>query len=177
MKIRDVLRTGALAAGLALLPGCSTLRTTSDWDPARDFSKYQTFAFRRVRPEPNEIVDARIRRAIEAALVSRGLRRDDANPDLRVVTHYRLGHEKELVTYNAGWGYGWHWRGGGGVSTTQVRKIPVGTLIVDLVDAREKELAWRGTASDTIKDDTPAEKEQALQEAMVKLFEGFPPKR
>jgi hypothetical protein len=177
MERRTLIHSGVLAAGLALLAGCSTLRTTSDWDPARDFSKYRTFAFKKVRPEPNEIVDARIRRAIEAALVARGLRRDDGDPDLRVVTHYRLGHEKELVSYNSGWGYGWRWRGGGGVSTTRVRNVPVGTLIVDLVDAREKELAWRGTASDTVRNDTPTEKEQALGEAMTKMFETYPPKK
>lgn len=177
MATRTLLRAGTLVAGMALLYGCSTLKTSSDWDPGRDFSKYRTFAFKKVRPEPNEIVDARIRRAIEAALVAKGFRRDDANPDLRVVTHYRLGHEKELVSYSSGWGYGWHWRGGGGMSTTTVRKIPVGTLVVDLVDAREKELAWRGTASDQVKNDTPQEKEQALQEAMTKMFETFPPKK
>ena len=62
------------------------------------------------------------------------------------------------------------------MSTTTVRRIPVGTLAVDLVDAREKELARRGTASDTVRNDSPAEKDQALQEAMPKMFETFPPK-
>jgi len=177
MRRRTIWLSLAVAASLAALAACSTLRTTADWDPARDFSKYATFAFKPVRPEPNEIASQRIKRAIEAALVSKGLRRVDESPDLRVVTHYRLRHQKELVTYNAGWGYGWRWRGAGGMSTTTVRNIPVGTLVVDLVDAKEKELAWRGTAADTVKDDTPAEKEQALQEAMAKLFEGFPPKK
>ena len=138
MTRRTFFLAGALAAALGALASCSTLKTTSDWDPARDFSKYGTFAFKKVRPAANEILDARIRRAVETALVARGLRRDDANPDLTVVTHYRLGHEKQLVTYNSGWGYGWNWRGGGGMSTTRVRNIPVGTLVVDLVDAREK---------------------------------------
>ena len=177
MRRRTIWLSLAVAASLAALAACSTLRTTADWDPARDFSKYATFAFKAVRPEPDEIVSERVKRSIESALVAKGLRRDDTSPDLKVVTHYRLRRDKQFVTYNSGWGYGWGWRGGGGVTTTQVRNIPVGMLIVDLVDAKEKELVWRGTAADTVKDDTPAEKEQELREAMTKMFEGFPPKK
>jgi len=67
------------------------------------------------------------------------------------------------------------WRRAGPAVAT-VEQIPVGTLIVDLVDATAKEMVWRGTATDTLKPQaTPAEKEQALTQAIAKMLEGFPP--
>jgi hypothetical protein len=63
------------------------------------------------------------------------------------------------------------------MSTTTVEQIPVGTLIVDLVDAKRKELVWRGTATDTLKPEaTAAEREAALSAAITKMLEVFPPK-
>jgi hypothetical protein len=64
-----------------------------------------------------------------------------------------------------------------GTTTSTVSEIPVGTLIIDLVDVKANELAWRGTASDTLSESaTPEEREKNLNHALTKLFEGFPPK-
>jgi hypothetical protein len=56
--------------------------------------------------------------------------------------------------------------------------VPVGTLVVDLVDAGNKELVWRGTATTPIDKTASVEKrEAAVQEAVEKLFAAFPPRR
>lgn len=46
-------------------------------------------------------------------------------------------------------GYRW---GSGGMSTTTVQEIPVGELVVDMADVKNKSFVWRGTASDTLSD-------------------------
>jgi hypothetical protein len=90
--------------------------------------------------------------------------------------HGRLSKQTQINSYDSGWGYGYGWRYGGGMSTTTVTEVPVGTLIVDIVDAGKKELVWRGTASDTLNPEaSPEKKEQNLQEAMAKLLANFPP--
>jgi hypothetical protein len=62
------------------------------------------------------------------------------------------------------------------MQTSTVSEVPVGTLIVDLVDANRKELVWRGTASDTLDPEaSPEKKEKNLQEAMAKLLANYPP--
>jgi hypothetical protein len=59
-----------------------------------------------------------------------------------------------------------------------VQQIPVGTLIIDLVDAKAKQLVWRGTARDTIDQDaTPEERDKNIKNALNKLFENFPPQQ
>jgi hypothetical protein len=165
---------------LAVAAGCSTLTTSADWDKTVDFSKYKTWGWKEDGSIKNDIIARRIQTLLATELGKKGLTRSDDNPDLWVAVHGRMSKETQINYYNSGWGYGWRggWGGGGmGVSTATVSEIPVGTLVVDLVDAKEKELVWRGTATDTLKPErTPEEKEKALGEALAKLFEGYPPK-
>jgi len=173
--------TLALAAVAALgLPACSTLKTSTDYKPGTSFSQYKTFGWKDVDEIKNAILDERIKSAVSAQLTAKGWTRNDTSPDIWVVPHARLSKQTQINTYNTGWGYGYGWRGyGGGMGTTTstVSEIPVGTLIIDLVDVKQKELVWRGTASDTISETaSPETREKNLNEAMAKLFEGFPPK-
>ena len=72
-----------------------------------------------------------------------------------------------------GFGYrGWGGMGGGMATTTQ-QNIPIGTLIVDLVDPSTHEMVWRGIAQDQVKPN--GESADTINEAMQKLFEKFPP--
>ncbi|HWF46702.1 MAG TPA: DUF4136 domain-containing protein, partial [Bryobacteraceae bacterium] len=50
----------------------------------------------------------------------------------------------------------------------------VGTLVVDLFDASNKQLIWRGSASDTLSD--KSEKNiKNLDKGVQKMFDHFPP--
>ncbi|MGH9363713.1 MAG: DUF4136 domain-containing protein, partial [Thermoanaerobaculia bacterium] len=89
----------------------------------------------------------------------------EQSPDLWVAVHARLSQQTQVTSHNTGYGYGYRWRGG--VSTATVEQIPVGSLIVDLADAKQKELVWRGMASDTLNPEkSPEDKQKALQEAL-----------
>jgi hypothetical protein len=171
---RSLMAAPAIAAVVAL-SACSTLQTSADYDRNVDFSKYRTFSFKDVQPATNELVARRIANALESVLTSKGLIRDDANPDLWVVAHARIHNETQIVTFDTGWGYGWRWRFPG-IATSTVEQIPVGTLVVDLVDTRAHEMVWRGTASDVLDpSDTPAEKDEHLRDAVSTMMENFPP--
>ena len=72
-----------------------------------------------------------------------------------------------------GFGYrGWGGMGGGMATATQTN-IPIGTIIVDLVNPKTKEMVWRGTAQDQVSG-TGEEKGQ-VQDAMAAIFKNFPP--
>ena len=174
MRIRGFLRVAAILAATA----CSSSRLSSSavYDRNVNFSKYRTFSYLDVQRLRGELVGRRVHQALTDALMARGLQENNISPDLWFAPHIRLTREAEIHTYDKGWGYGWRWRRPGQTVTT-VEQIPVGTLIVDLVDATRMELVWRGTATDTFKPDaTPAEKEEALSRAIAKMLEGFPPK-
>jgi hypothetical protein len=174
-------RAGATLAILALLAAaaCSTLETTADWDRTTDFAKYRTWTWKDDDSIKNDILAKRIQAGVTAELNKKGLSPTDDNPDLWAVAHARLSKQTRVDYYNSGWGYGWYggyYGGGMTMSTATVREIPVGTLIVDLVDAKQKKLVWRGIAQDTLKPERSSEeKQKALSEALAKLFENYPP--
>jgi len=169
------LKTGTLIAVVALIASCASSPTvSSDYNPATNFTQYNSFGFKATEQIPDPIVESRLQSAVTSALTSKGWTRNDQNPSIWVIPHVQLSEQTQLNTYNSGWGYGWRW--GGGPSTTTVEKIPVGTVIIDLVDAREKQMVWRGTASNTLQQSaSPEQRQQKLNEAMQKLFAKFPP--
>ncbi|HEU4387723.1 MAG TPA: DUF4136 domain-containing protein, partial [Blastocatellia bacterium] len=63
----------------------------------------------------------------------------------------------------------------GGYSSTSVRKIPVGQLIVDIADVSKRRFIWRGKASGTISD-KPEKMNKMLDKALTKMFANYPPK-
>jgi hypothetical protein len=168
---------GALVL-LVAATACSTLTVSSDWDHTVNFANFQTYAMREGTRANNPIIQDRIDRSVNQTLQTRGLRMDAQNPQLLVYTHVRVSKEQQ-INYNT-WGYGgWYGWGGwgpGGWSTTTatVTNVPVGTLIVDLVDAQRKSLVWRGTATDTITSQDQVSQEN-IDRAVSKLFASFPP--
>ena len=50
-----------------------------------------------------------------------------------------------------------------------------GTLVVELADAKNKNLLWRGSATDTISDNSNKNINN-LNKAVTKLFQNYPPK-
>ena len=62
------------------------------------------------------------------------------------------------------------------MSTSTVSEIPVGTLVVDLVDGKKKDMVWRGIATDTLNPDaSPEDREKKLRDVAAQLFAGYPP--
>jgi hypothetical protein len=165
------LRAALLSAVTVLAAACSTMTVNVDWDRSLDFSRYRTFAFQKGSPARRDFTQKRIEDAVAAKLQSRGFALAAAGrPDLRVVTHVIVSRAQRIDYTTYGWG--WRWRGGPTVAT--VTNIPIGTLVVDLVDTEQKEVVWRGQARDTIGSD-PEERAEKLQEAVNRLFENFPP--
>lgn len=64
--------------------------------------------------------------------------------------------------------------GGFGSATTTEQTYEVGTLVIDIFDARTKEAVWRGTSSKTLSGN-PQKNAAYLNKAVVKMFENFPP--
>src|SRR6266850_2116966 len=148
-----------------------------NFDKDVDFSKYKTYAFTEGTPTPVALTNQRIEKAIEAQLAAKGLTRVESNADLMVVFHCAVTERTQFSTGSLdgwGWGRGWRRWGGGETAITEVEQIPVGTLIVDIGDSFTKRYIWRGTGTKTISSN-PDKNEKAIDAAMKKMFEKFPP--
>ena len=168
------LATTLVFLGAALTLACSTMTTSVDYDHTINWSKYSTFQIMTGTPAPTTFTQKRIDNGITQALQAKGWTPTTSNPTILVYSHVVLSQEKQwTATSMGGFGYrGWGGMGGGMATATQTN-IPIGTLIVDLVDPNTKEMVWRGTAQDQVKPN--GESAQTIDEAMQKLFANFPP--
>ncbi len=60
------------------------------------------------------------------------------------------------------------------MATTQVEHFTLGTLVIDLFDAKTKQAIFRGMATDTLSD-RPEQNEDKLNQSVEKMFKKFPP--
>ena len=73
------------------------------------------------------------------------------------------------------WGPSWHWhRAGFGGTTTTVRTYERGTLVIDIWEASEKLLVWRGIVEDVLRDN-PARVADSIDRGIRRVFGRFPP--
>lgn len=183
----NMVRTALLLAA-AVLPATTALaqQVNYDFDRSADFSKYKTFAYQVCMRIENPLVDKRIVAALENTLALKGFTKADGDADVNVTYHSSTTEDVviDTTTWGYGFGPGWRWGhgygygyGGGPLSTTRtLRKYTRGTLVIDIWDARTKELVWRGTATDSVSDD-PEKNDKKVQKALQKLFKQYPPER
>ncbi len=63
-----------------------------------------------------------------------------------------------------------------GFQPAQEAPVPVGMLVVDILDGKDKQLIWRGIATDTLSDN-PEKNEKKINKAAEKMFAKFPPSK
>ena len=181
------MRHAALPAALcALLAGCSTLRTSVEYNPKADFSSYKTYAWSSIQPGPEEAQAIRnpafysmVRAAVDRELAARSLTPDQSGrPDLFVIAHGMAQDRIEVTSYGYAYApvyygpYGPVMMGPAGVDVRQYRD---GTLLLDLVDAKTSQLVWRGTASDTVS--STSEVQGVVNNAVKTILAEYPPKK
>ena len=167
-------KTALLAAALALsTAACSTLTTSVDFDPKADLSRYRSYSWKDTGEIRDPVWSRRVESVLEDTVASKGLKQVQEGPDLWMAVHARFSVDYQVNYWSSGWGYGWGW----GPGPTTVSAIPVGTIVVDLVDARKGTLVWRGIAHDSLRPDRePEEREKTLRKVMAELFANYPPK-
>jgi hypothetical protein len=181
------MKTGivfAIVTIAMLMVGCNPIYVNYDYDKDADFAKYQTFSWMEL-PEivpqnpaqaqkSNPLLAKRIRSGVNDQLVSKGLKHLERGGDFLVI-YYLDPKQMLLVQQNAYSGMDmWANSRVGGAITT--KEITEGTMIIDLLDGQTKELVWRGMAENARRDDAPPEQlNKTIDDAIVKLFENYPP--
>jgi len=165
-----------LFASIALLfSACSSVRTTADWDPSADFRGYNTFNFSESFDEinVNDLDKRRIKNAIKVEMEKRGYQQSD-QPNL-LVNGYVTSVEKTVVTNTHYGGYGPYYYGWGGwYNTTDVSNYSEGTLIVSLIDVREKQLIWEGRIEGISPPSGGERRTKATDDMIEQLFWKYP---
>lgn len=169
----------AVATFVFMLASCASVRVASDYDKNVDYTAYKTFGFYKQGVDKVEISDLdkkRILKAIEENLMAKGFTKSD-KPDLLVNIFTKSREQIDINQFNAGWGYGWGWGWnpywGGRTSVTSSTE---GTLFIDLIDAKKKELVWQGEGTGDLTKD-PEKKDAKTKEFVDKILAQYPPKK
>ena len=175
IRLAALLALGALVASPA-----HAQKPQIQWDKAYDFSKVKTFMWQPPSApsleEENPFMHKFIEDSIETELQAVGFMETTDNPDVYVTYHGSVNTEVSYRSTSFGFSVGSYgmgpWGGMTGVAagptSTNTREVQtkVGTLIVDIVDAKEKQLIWRGTSSGILISDSQEKTEKAVGDAI-----------
>jgi hypothetical protein len=156
-----------------------SIKTSTDYDRSVRFSNYRSFFIMKGNSSGDPLMDQRAQGDVEGALGSKGWKEvPEGQGQAAVVIHAATKTKHTYETLYDGWGGGWGWRrawgGGFGGSTTLVNDYKVGTLVVDIFDAKTKQPIWHGTATDALSGSAKSNA-QATEQAIDKMFGNFPP--
>jgi hypothetical protein len=178
-KFMNVQRSIFTSLGIALLfaTASSAQQVKTDYDRSADFGQYKTYSWEKVQTQDPLWVD-RIKDAVNETLSAKGWTQVESGGQVAIIAMAMTKNQQTLNTFYDGFGGGWGWRrfGGGGFgdATTTTENYKVGTLVVDLFDAKSKNLIWRGSASDTLSDKSENNIKN-LDKGVQKMFDHFPP--
>jgi Domain of unknown function (DUF4136) len=150
-----------------------------EYEKSVDFSKFKTFAMDVYQESAKPMLRLAILAAVQDDLTKRGVTQVANNPDLYVqvygaidtdfTTHYHDPlYGGTIPSINSGIML---WHNIPGTSTTVI--IPKGELVVDLIDARQKQLVWRGIAKQKLSDQRDKLLDQ-VNTAVEKMFQQYP---
>jgi hypothetical protein len=191
MKISGLL---VLIAGVALVAGCgSSIELNNDFDQQLDFSQFKTFQWvpskasdgsGQSAQQTSGLIEERIKNAVIDQLTQKGMVQNATDPDVLVIYHAGTQDKVDITDY--GYSYGGYGRyggayggpygaGGGGISTYNYTE---GTLIIDIIDASTKQLAWRGSGTGVL-DDNPSAQQitENINKAVAAILSQYPPKK
>ena len=181
----------ALPALLVLfLSSCSSVRVLSDYDKEANFNGYKTYAFYKTGIDKAQISDLdkkRILKAIENEMATRGFSKSK-DPDILISIFTKEREQVDVYNNNwgwgggFGWGFGWGWNpwlwgtGWGGAWGPNVSTRTEGSLYIDLIDTRDKELVWQGRGEGTLNRTKNIEKkEEQIQKFVSEILSEYPP--
>ena len=172
--------------GIALMASCTSVQVLADYDREADFNSYKSYAFYKTGIDKAQVSDLdkkRILKAIDSELSSRGFVKSE-NPDILISIFTR--EREEVDVYGGGpWGWGWGWGWGGywgpgfwgpGYWGPSVSTRIEGSLYIDLIDARNKELVWQGKGVGNLNNTKNIDKkEQRIREFVSQILGEYPP--
>ena len=161
------------------LSSCSSINVYNDYDKGVDFSQYKTYAFHKRgidKVQISELDKKRILNAIDLELNKKGMSKSE-NPDLLINIFTKEREQVDVSQFNMGWGYGWGWGWNpfmmGGQQTT-VTSSTEGTLYIDFIDAKKKEMIWQGEGTGFLTKNTH-KKEERINAFVTKIVAQYPP--
>ena len=163
-----------------ILAGCAKpIEVKTDYDPAKDFSAFRTYAWHDRVSAPDRVAEKRIRTAVETILYQRGYRylEPGTEPDFRVSFTAVAETSLPVEEVSSRLDYGQRaWSAPFSV-TAPARVYTQGTLIIDIIEPVGGGLLWRGVSSRSLDADRrQRDKGAVVSETVRAILQLFPPR-
>lgn len=163
-----------------LTSNCSNqIRIKTDYDREVNLKLYKSYAWLPVKEiesknNPlvyNELTDKRIKKAVEVQFQAKGIQYTPENPDLRIHYHIIVDNRSAVRPTAYGYYYSPYWMR----NQYDVYQYREGTLIIDLMDAKNNNLIWRGWGISVLNTNDIDLTEADINDAVYKILKEFPP--
>lgn len=171
---------------LLWLQGCA-VPVEVDYDTHRDFSQLKDYAWlpfsvEQQRQDPvlyNTLTDKRMRQSIDRVLAAKGFRCVNVSEaDFLLTYHLKVEQKLESDRFGYGFGYGWDRYGVMAGTGRDIYQYEEERVLVDVLDARSRELLWRGGVSEELdRYASPREREGRVLRQVHEILTQFPPPR
>ena len=179
MPLRNLLRASALVFALATCGCASGPQIRVDMDTRVNIRAYKTFAFlEHVSTDGAgyaSLLSTRLKAATAAQLERLGYKYSTTEPELVVNFFLKIVNKQEVRSTGGYYGYraGYYgtWTGYPYLETVDYKQ---GTLSIDLVDAKQKQLVWQGIAEGEVSEQSQRDPGPAIDQVVSKIFSNFP---
>jgi hypothetical protein len=173
---------------LAVFASCSGIEVSQDYHMTANFSNLKTFGWYSAIQKKtgdlrvdNPFLDSRIRKAVDGSLAQKGYKKiSQGTPDFNVRYKYAIltRIRSERVRTGIGFGFGGSGSFGGiGIGTgNEVNQYDEGMLVIEITNAKNRELLWRGTGTRRVfRHSDPQETTKRVNQTVEKILTQFPP--
>lgn len=185
------MKTILMVVLCALITACNTLKVVDDYDPNVQFAKLKTFSLleggeiKESGKIQDPLLSKHINKSINKVISAKGFQAvDKDNPDFYISWYGAIDKKIHSETvrnyYNRTYDTNWRspnyasWRQSSSTYNIEYEK---GTLVIDMLDGKTKELIWRGTGSKIIDDRTAGTNvAERVHSVVTEMLKNFPPK-
>ena len=179
MQIRVIAKIFyvVLGAFLLLMSACSTIDVSENYDINYDFSGLKTYDIVPVENKKHELVVKQLTSELRKQLTNKGFKQNTSNPDFLVALHG--GTEDKVIIHTSVYNYsygGWYERNYRGMyydSRVDMYEYKEGTLVIDIIDAKNKSMIFQSTTIKTIDEGASMEKRQENIKKVITIGAGL----
>lgn len=144
-----------------------------DFEKTADFSRYHTYAWVPFQePASNPANHIRITRAVERELEAKGLTKGESAATTDLFVHYQGSRDKKVKGTPSQRDSAW--QPSNPSFQVDFSRVEVGTLVVELWDAKTKDIVWHAKAAEVIRRDDQAE--DLINQIVKRMLARYPPK-
>ncbi len=167
--------------------GCSGIKVSQDYQQDTNFNNLKTYTWKYITQEKtgdvridSSLMDNRIRKATESALMEKGLIAAEEIPDFQVAYTYTISKKNYSGPVNTGIGFGFgSYRRYGTIgirTSTQVDEYDEGLLVIDFLKSDSDIILWRGKSTHRVDThSTPESTTDQINKIVKKILSQFPP--